>query len=54
MKNLLRFLFIALVFATTCLFAQAAYEPVTTNDQTQQSGKVAKKKHRKHKKKARK
>ena len=54
MKNAFRCLFITLVFATTGLFAEAATEPATTNDQTQQQpGKVAKKKHRKHKKKAR-
>ena len=54
MKNAFRCLFIVLVFATTGLFAQAATEPATTSDQTQQTGKVAKKKHLKHKKKARK
>ena len=53
MKNAFRFLFIALVFATTGLFAQAATDPVTTSTQTSHKVvKVAKKKHRKHKKKA--
>ncbi len=53
MKNTLRLLFIALIFATTGLFAQAATDSVSTTDQAQhQTPKVAKKKHRKHKKKA--
>jgi len=53
MKNAFRLLFIALAFATTGLFAQAATEPVATTAQSQhQTVKVAKKKHKKHKKKA--
>ena len=53
MKFTFRFLFIALAFATTGLFAQAATEPVTASAQGHhQTGKIAKKKHRKHKKRA--
>ena len=53
MKNAFRFLFIALVFATAGLFAQAATEPVTTSAHAQHKVvKMAKKKHHKHKKKA--
>ena len=53
MKHALRLLFLALAFATTGLFAQAATEPVATPAQGQhQTVKIAKKKHKKHRKKA--
>ena len=53
MKNTLRSLFFVLAFMTTGLFARAATEPVATPAQGHhQTVKVAKKKHRKHKKKA--
>jgi hypothetical protein len=49
---LFRFLFIALAFASTSLFAQAVTAAVAPSAQGQhQTLKVAKKKHRKHKKK---
>jgi hypothetical protein len=51
MKNTFRLLFIALAFATTGLFAQAATEPVAATTRSHQhSTKIAKKGHKKHKK----
>ena len=53
MKNAFRLLYIALAFATTGLFAQAATEPVARPAQGQhQTVKIAKKKHKTHKKRA--
>ena len=52
MKSLLRLALVTLMFATTGLFAQAATEPVTTTAQAHhKTVKLAKKKHKKHKKK---
>ena len=51
MKNTFRLLFLALAFATTGLFAQAATEPVAAATRSHQhSTKIAKKGHKKHKK----
>ena len=55
MKSFLRLVFIVLVFATTGLFAQAAYETAAGLAKPHKIAKVVKKtakKHKKHKKKA--
>jgi Ni/Co efflux regulator RcnB len=54
MKKLLRFIFVALVFATTGLFAQAAVDTAATAAKPHKISKAEKKtakKHKKHKKK---
>jgi len=55
MKTFLRFIFVALVFATTGLFAQAAVDTSAALAKPHKIAKVVKKtakKHKKHKKKA--
>jgi len=52
MKNALRLLFVLLAFAASALFAQAATESAPATSQGHhKSVKLAKKKHKKHKKK---
>jgi uncharacterized membrane protein (DUF106 family) len=53
MKHALRFIVVAMIFATTGLFAQAATETTADVSSPQKTAKVVKKlakKHRKHKK----
>jgi len=50
MKNTLRFLLVALVFATTGLFAQAAVETTAVHTTHHKIAKVVKKTAKKHKK----
>jgi len=61
MRHTLRYCFVLLALATTGLFAEAATEPVATSAPSHHKtikvakkggAKVARKKHRKHKKKA--